>query len=69
LPTEDDILVHFDDDRTRATLKILHDLSGKTQILYFTHHRSVVDAAQKLTDTSRVRVHDLALYHKFGVKK
>jgi uncharacterized protein YhaN len=65
----DDILVHFDDDRTRATLEILHDLAGKTQILYFTHHRLVVDIAQKLTDTSRVRVHDLALYHKVGVKK
>jgi uncharacterized protein YhaN len=64
----DDILVHFDDDRTRATLEILHSFAGKTQILYFTHHRSVVEVAQKLIDASRVRVHDLASYHKKGLK-
>lgn len=40
----DDILVHFDDERTKATLDVLHELAAKTQILYFTHHQSVVEA-------------------------
>ncbi len=55
----DDILVHFDDDRTKATLQVLHELSGRTQILYFTHHQSVVDAAHGLGDD--VRVHHLGM--------
>ncbi len=56
----DDILVNFDDQRTAAALEILHELAGKTQILYFTHHRSVVDTARALAADSSVRIHDLA---------
>src|SRR5208282_5207801 len=37
----DDLLVHFDDDRSLATLKLLTELSKTTQVLLFTHHRSV----------------------------
>ncbi len=55
----DDILVHFDDDRTQATLEVLNELSNNTQILYFTHHQLVVDKA--LTLRSRpAQVHYLA---------
>lgn len=56
----DDILVHFDDARTKATLQVLHALSERTQILYFTHHQSVVDAARELPNADRVRVHGMA---------
>ncbi|MCL6636705.1 MAG: AAA family ATPase [Alicyclobacillus sp.] len=55
----DDVLVHFDDQRTRAALAALAELAGQTQVLYFTHHREVVTAAQALTDTHRVYIHEL----------
>ncbi|MCL6454344.1 MAG: AAA family ATPase [Alicyclobacillus sp.] len=51
----DDLLVHSDDHRTRATLAVLAELGRHTQVLYFTHHQSIVDAAREL----RVRVHNL----------
>ena len=41
----DDVAVHLDDDRTRAMLKVFGELARKTQVLLFTHHRAVVDAA------------------------
>lgn len=41
----DDILIHFDDERTEATLGVLAELAQRTQILYFTHHQRVVDLA------------------------
>ena len=44
----DDILVHFDDDRTQATLEVLNELARRTQILYFTHHQLVIDKALEL---------------------
>ena len=34
----DDLLMTFDDERTRALLPVLKELSQKTQILIFTHH-------------------------------
>lgn len=55
----DDIFINFDDHRTKAALGILHELAGKTQILYFTHHQSVVDAAQEGAEARRVLVHRL----------
>jgi uncharacterized protein YhaN len=39
----DDILVHFDDYRSKETLKILLELSKKTQIIFFTHHDRLVE--------------------------
>ena len=44
----DDILVHFDDARSAATLELLAEFSSRTQILLFTHHKSVRDAAMRL---------------------
>ncbi len=41
----DDILLRFDDDRALATLKVLADLSSKTQVLFFTHHQHLVELA------------------------
>ena len=45
----DDILVHFDDQRTEAALEVLQELARNTQILYFTHHDAVVDAASRVS--------------------
>lgn len=39
----DDILVHFDDIRSKETLKILLELSKHTQIIFFTHHARLID--------------------------
>ncbi|WP_455675644.1 AAA family ATPase [Pradoshia sp.] len=39
----DDILVHFDNDRSKVTLAILEELSKKTQIIFFTHHAHLID--------------------------
>jgi uncharacterized protein YhaN len=55
----DDILVHFDDERSRATLGVLAELAEKTQIILFTHHRRLVEQAQALGAASPVTVHEL----------
>jgi uncharacterized protein YhaN len=39
----DDLPVHFDDDRSVATMTLLAELGRTTQVLLFTHHRSVRD--------------------------
>ena len=44
----DDILINFDDRRSRATLEVLAELSKKNQVILFTHHRQVVDEAGRL---------------------
>ena len=42
----DDILLRFDDERSLATLKVLAELAKKTQVLFFTHHRHLVELAE-----------------------
>lgn len=57
----DDILIQFDDDRSRATLDALAEFSSKTQVILFTHHERVADEARRLERASeRVFVHALA---------
>jgi len=43
----DDILIQFDDERAVATLKVLGELSGRTQVIFFTHHRHLLELAKK----------------------
>jgi uncharacterized protein YhaN len=43
----DDALVNFDDDRTESTFLALYAFSSRTQVIYFTHHESVVAMAQR----------------------
>ena len=43
----DDILIQFDDRRAAAALEALVELSRKTQVLFFTHHRHLVDLAEQ----------------------
>jgi uncharacterized protein YhaN len=50
----DDVLVTFDDARSRATLKCLGELAVKTQVLLFTHHRHVVDLAKEINPATVV---------------
>jgi uncharacterized protein YhaN len=49
----DDVLITFDNDRTKATLELLAELGEKTQVLVFTHHTHVCDLAR---DVLRDRV-------------
>ncbi len=55
----DDILVNFDDDRSGATLKILTELSLKTQIIFFTHHQHLVQLAQKVIAPHILYIHNI----------
>lgn len=43
----DDALVNFDDERAFECLKIFSEISKKTQIIYFTHHRHILDLLSK----------------------
>jgi uncharacterized protein YhaN len=53
----DDVLINFDDQRTKATLRCLAELAQKTQVLVFTHHRHVVESARAVDPT--MAVHEL----------
>ncbi|MEN8808619.1 MAG: AAA family ATPase [Desulfobacterales bacterium] len=55
----DDILIMFDDDRAVATLKVLAELSHKTQVIFFTHHRHLAELAEKTIDASELILHTL----------
>lgn len=44
----DDILQTFDDDRSLAALRVLADLSRHTQVIVLTHHRHILDLAERL---------------------
>jgi uncharacterized protein YhaN len=43
----DDILIQFDDNRAVAALQLLAQLSERTQVIFFTHHRHLVELAEK----------------------
>lgn len=55
----DDILVHFDDERSSRTLSVLTELSRMTQVLFFTHHRHLMDLALRIPEKDMVKVHEL----------
>ena len=59
----DDILINFDDDRALATLKVLADLSHKTQIIFFTHHSHILDLAQKMVSEKMVDAQSLQVHY------
>ena len=42
----DDLFINFDDARAAAGFKVLGQLAHKTQILFFTHHRHLIEIAQ-----------------------
>lgn len=55
----DDILINFDDERSKATLKALAKLGEKTQVILFTHHNQILEAAQALDFNDSVFIHKL----------
>ena len=55
----DDILIGFDDNRTKVCLEVLAELAANTQILVFTHHRRVVELAEELQAQAGIFSHAL----------
>jgi uncharacterized protein YhaN len=55
----DDLLLHFDDDRAAATLEVLGELSRRTQVLFFSHHRRLVELAEATIPAELLAVHHL----------
>ncbi|EHH67674.1 YhaN family protein [Gluconobacter morbifer] len=49
----DDLFITFDDRRTAAGLRILAELSEKTQVLFFTHHTRISKQARELSISSK----------------
>jgi uncharacterized protein YhaN len=55
----DDILIKFDDERAAAALGALGNISQQTQLIFFTHHRHLVELAEKHVDPAVLFRHDL----------
>jgi uncharacterized protein YhaN len=55
----DDILIKFDDERAAAALKALARLSARTQVIFFTHHRHLVELAEKNVPSPVLITHTL----------
>ncbi|MCK5433254.1 MAG: chromosome segregation protein SMC, partial [Gammaproteobacteria bacterium] len=55
----DDVLVDFDDMRSKAALNALSSLAEKTQVILFTHHSQVVEQAKQLNTIKPVLVQEL----------
>jgi uncharacterized protein YhaN len=52
----DDILVHFDDARSMATLNVLAAFGAMTQVLLFTHHKRIMEFGELLVARGLARV-------------
>lgn len=55
----DDLLVNFDDERARAALRILAELGRTTQVLFFTHHRHLVELARDVVPHELLGVQEI----------
>ncbi|TLU84674.1 MAG: hypothetical protein FDX30_05080 [Chlorobium sp.] len=55
----DDILINFDDERSKATIKALSELGKKNQVILFTHHRKIVETAGEKAFAGQVFIHEL----------
>lgn len=56
----DDILVHFDNERSSRTLSTLSQMADKTQVFFFTHHRHLIDLAMNIPENNMVELYELA---------
>jgi uncharacterized protein YhaN len=54
----DDILINFDDQRSRATLAVLAEFAQQTQVLFFTHHPRLVELARDAVPADQLQVHE-----------
>ncbi|MFC7331575.1 AAA family ATPase [Rhodocista pekingensis] len=56
----DDLFITSDEERTAPGIRALAELGRRTQVILFTHHRYVVEAAQDAVPARQLRVHSLA---------
>ena len=52
----DDLLVNFDDSRAAATLELLAEFAGTTQVIFFTHHQHLLELAARSVPADRLHV-------------
>lgn len=55
----DDLLINFDNQCAKATMKVLSDLAETSQVLFFTHHDHMKDLAHESIKPSILREHSL----------
>lgn len=55
----DDVLITFDDTRAAAALRVLAELSRKTQVVFFTHHEHLLEVARASLPGDMFHVHEL----------
>ena len=55
----DDLLITFDDDRTRAILPQLAALAKRAQIFLFTHHNHLIDLCRETLGETNFHLHRL----------
>ena len=48
----DDLFINFDDERATAGFKVLSQLAEKTQVIFFTHHRHLVEIGKESLGSS-----------------
>jgi len=56
----DDVLVHFDDERSLAALETLAAFSKRAQVILFTHHERIRELASSLAGNHEVFTHELS---------
>jgi uncharacterized protein YhaN len=56
----DDVLIQFDDERSRAALTVIAEVAPRMQVLFFTHHARMVDLARVAVPASSLTIHELA---------
>ncbi|MEJ7593118.1 MAG: AAA family ATPase [Planctomycetaceae bacterium] len=55
----DDLLITFDNERTRAILPLLASLAGRTQVFLFTHHEHLVELCRDTMGEGQFSLHRL----------
>ena len=55
----DDVLIQFDDSRAAAALSEMAELAAVTQVIFFTHHRHLLDVARAAVPAHRLRTQAL----------
>ena len=48
----DDLFINFDDERATAGFKVLSQLAAKNQVIFFTHHRHLVEIGKESLGSS-----------------
>jgi len=60
----DDLLITFDNERTKAIIPQLVNLAKRTQVFLFTHHEHLVELCQETVGNSRFTLHRLGTNSK-----